>query len=79
MLRQACSKHSTSWVSNPKLWGPDLHAKQSLTDALWTAGYASASIFSSVFAPTFVLLQDHHSKGELKVTWHSAGAQAIRT
>lgn len=79
MLRYACSKHSTSWVSNPKLWGQDLHAGQSLTDALWTAGYAPASIFSSVFAPTSVLIQDLCSKEELKVTWHCAGAQARRT
>lgn len=45
----------------------------------WTAGYAPASIFSSVFAPAFVLIQDLHSKEELKVTWHCAGAQATRT
>lgn len=36
MLRRAHSKHSTSRVSNPKLWSLDLHAGQSLTDALWT-------------------------------------------
>lgn len=72
MLRCTHSKHSTSRVSNPKLWSLDLHAGQSLNDALWTAGYSPASVFTSVSAPTSVLIQDLRSKEELKVTWHCA-------
>lgn len=79
MLRCTHSKHSTSRLSNPKLWSLDLHAGQSLNDALWTAGYSPASVFTSLSAPTSVLIQDLHSKEELKVTWHCARAQAIRT
>ena len=79
MLRCARSKHSTSRVSNPKLWSPDFQAGQSLTDALWTASYSPASVFTSVSAPTSVLIQDLRSKEELKVTWHCARAQAVRT
>lgn len=79
MLRCAHSKHSTSRVSNAKLWSPNLHTGQSYPDALWTAGYSPASIFTSVFARTSVLIQNFHSKEELKVTWHCARAQATRT
>lgn len=78
MLRYACSKHSTSWVSNPKQWDLDLQTGQSLTDALWTAGYAPASMVSSVFAPALVLIQDLHSKEELKALCRSSGYKDLR-